>query len=525
MRKYGKLLAMAGIAAVLMSGVGCGSQKKKADNYYSKSGPEYYAPRMINAEDAGAADLAYAKPTDENSAQANTDEYNVIKENSFMQVSVSPLSTFALDVDTASYTQFRDMRRRGISVENIPSGAIRTEEFLNYFDYDKEPTYSDGKFTVHSEIHPCPWNEEHGLLYLRVTANPVETGNKGNNFVFLIDTSGSMGSQKKITLAIEGFSLLTEQLTAKDKVSIVTYAGSADTLLEGCSGADHDKINRVLRSISTNGGTNGSGGIEAAYTCAVKNFIEGGNNRVILASDGDMNLGITSESGLVDLITEKKKLGVFLTTLGFGSGNYSDSNMEGLADAGNGNYFFIDSTVEAKRVLVDKMMQTTVTVAKDVKLQAEFNPEFVSEYRLLGYENRALAAKDFEDDTKDGGEVGAGACVSVLYELVYAAEGGEEPSLKYQTVQSKGNTAEILNVAIRYKEPDGETSAREDYPVEPKEEACSEDWYFAAGIAEITGLLHKSTYFPGVTFTSAKELIQQGSKKDSLRLELLELLP
>lgn len=546
MKKMYRILAVLLIIAFVFTATGCGGKQKTA------AAPSVNSTASVTVNQTklvDAADVSYSVNTSEtlfdfdtgideftfsSEAEAmpewNTEEYNVLRENSFLKVRTSPLSTFAMDVDNGSYTNFRRMVNEGCTV---PSGAVRTEEFLNYFDYTANTRPSNGRFTVTGEIHPCPWNLEHGLLSLLVSANPVQLENKGNNFVFLIDTSGSMGwtlngrdSFTSLELAVKSFELLTAYLTQDDRVSIVTYAGASATLLNGCNGADHNRIVSVLRSLSADGGTNGGGGINAAYACAVKNYIEGGNNRVILASDGDMNLGITSQSDLVDLITQKKELGIFLTTLGFGEGNYSDANMEAIADAGNGNYFYIDCIDEANRVLVDKMMQTTVTVAKDVKLQAEFNPALVKEYRLIGYENRVMAAEDFKDDTKDGGEIGAGAQVMVLYELVWASEDGEaEETLKYQTVEVIGNTDEVLTLSIRFKEPDADVSAQEDYIIaKPGESQPSTDWYFAAGIAEVTGMLHYSNYFPGASCESAIELISKGTADDSYRKEFSELV-
>lgn len=546
MKNYLRILSIVMIIVLAMSTVGC---RKKDEAGAAPTTPVYINQVRVKDVDVGGADVncvdaeyvtsaeyicepRFAPYTQngvspEDTLQWNTEEYNPIIESSFMKVATSPRSTFAIDVDNGSYTNFRRMITQ--RQDTIPSGAIRTEEFLNYFDYAITSPRSDGRFTVTSEIHPCPWNEEHGLMSLLVTANPVEIENRGNNYVFLIDTSGSMGwsvvdGHTSLQLAVESFKLLTDELTANDTVSIVTYAGSSDTVLSGCSGAEHDRIKRVLSSLSSNGGTNGSGGINAAYECAVKYYIEGGNNRVILASDGDMNLGITSQAGLTDLIKEKKELGVFLTTLGFGEGNYSDANMERIADLGNGNYYYIDCLEEARRVLVEKLTRTTVTVAKDVKLQAEFNPSLVSQYRLLGYENRALADSDFKDDTKDGGEVGAGSQVMVLYELIYPGEGDEDDSLKYQTVVSKGNSDEYLTMSIRYKEPDADTSVQEDYAVCKSETAPSADWLFAAGIAELTGILHGSTYFSDFTYSDAEELLARGTSENAYRLELVNLV-
>ncbi len=460
----------------------------------------------------------------------NTEEYDYIEENSFLSVATSPLSTFAADVDTGSYTNFRRMVKDNYTLEDIPKGAIRVEEMINYFDYEIVDSKDENRFTTASEIHACPWNESNKLLMLTVKAKDVAMESAGNNFVFLIDSSGSMRSSDKGDLAIRSFKLLAETLCAEDRVSIVTYSGDSKVVLQNCTGDKYDTICKALDSITFDGGTNGSGGITAAYECAAENFIENGNNRVIIASDGDMNLGITSNAGLTDLIKEKKETGVFLTVLGYGSGNYSDANMESIADAGNGNYYYIDCIDEAQRVLVDKLKQTTVTVAKDVKLQVEFNPLEVSEYRLIGYENRTMAAEDFEDDTKDGGETGAGQTVTVLYELVCSDEAGAS-DLKYQgdrEITDAARSGEILTLSVRYKDPDKDTSVEENFAVQGEKVAVcgtiSADFMFAAGVAELAMLLNDSAYKGTANLESAYELVDLGSNGDMYRMELAEMI-
>ncbi|SCX77997.1 Ca-activated chloride channel family protein [Lachnospiraceae bacterium XPB1003] len=462
----------------------------------------------------------------------NTEEYNYVKENGFLNTSITPLSTFAADVDTGSYANFRRMVNDGYGLNDIPSGAVRTEEMLNYFDYTiDDANVSSGAFSVQYETGTCPWNKDNTLLMMTVQANQVESSYKGNNYVFLIDTSGSMASQDKIDLAVIAFKKLANTLTDADSVSIVTYSGSSTTLLKGAEGTDQDAIDDALDEAYMHcycygGGTNGSGGIEAAYKLAEDNFIEGGNNRVIIASDGDMNLGITDNSGLVDLITKKKETGIFLTTLGFGSGNYSDANMEAIADAGNGNYFYIDCMDEAKRVLCDKMSQTFVTVAKDVKFQVEFNPAAVSEYRLIGYENRTMAAEDFADDTKDGGEVGAGAQVTVLYELVPAGE-GTDIDLKYQedrTLTDAAASDEVGTVSIRYKAPDGDTSTEEEYAVRLTTGSASDDFNFASAVAEASMVITGSDHMGDSDIKNAAERAKDSAAGDEAREQFAELI-
>lgn len=440
----------------------------------------------------------------------NTEEYGVVKERGFVKVSTDPLSTFAADVDTGSYCNLRRMLKDGYQFSEIPSGSVRTEELLNYFDYTVEKeNISDGKFSLQYELSPCPWNDNSELLLMTVQANTVEVEHKGNNFVFLLDTSGSMDYSEKIALAKCSIKLLSYTLSEEDRVSIVTYSGDSYTALDSCPGNDYEAICEALDSIYPYGGTNGSGGISAAYALAEKNFIEDGNNRVFILSDGDMNLGITSTSGLVDLITEKKETGIFLTVLGFGSGNYSDLNMESIADAGNGNYFYIDCLDESQHVLIEKQKETTLTVAKDVKFQAEFNPATVSEYRLIGYENRDVADDDFTNDAVDGGEVGAGQQVTLLYEIVRTEASNDAAdstgSLKYQgnrTLTDAALSDELLTVSINYKEPSSDVSQTESYPVLADADSksviagktTSADMNLAISIAEYSMLLHDSAF-------------------------------
>lgn len=496
------------------------SQRKgESTNVYDGISTEAF----IQAEDGFYAETKEEMPY----VEFNTEEYNYIKENSFLSVATSPLSTFAADVDTGSYTNFRRMVQDGYSLENIPQGAIRIEEMINYFDYDIEEADDDNRFTVDYEIHNCPWNEENQLLMLSVKAKDVEIESTGNNFIFLIDSSGSMNTKNKGDLAIKSFKMLAETLNENDCVSIVTYSGDSKVVLESCQGDEYKKICKALDSIEFGGGTNGSGGITAAYELAEENFLENGNNRVIIASDGDMNLGVTSNAGLTDLITEKKETGVFLTVLGYGSGNYSDANMESIADAGNGNYYYIDCIDEANRVLVDKLKQTTITVAKDVKLQVEFNPLEVAEYRLIGYENRVMAAEDFEDDTKDGGETGAGQTVTVLYELVSADKDTAGSDLKYQTDRELTEEAlrgEVLTLSVRYKEPDEDKSVEENFVVVDEEDEMSADFSFAAGVAELGMIINDSEYAGTAELDSAYELVIEGSNDNKYREQLADMV-
>ncbi len=548
-----KIMALICITTLTTSLLACGTAEKTADvstgntsnststsvKTETQAGDTFFQYTSDSmTESAYVTDSVACAPAEEMMTEGyyeqefNTEEYNYIKENSFLSVATSPLSTFAADVDTGSYTNFRRMLNDGYRLEDIPQGAIRVEEMINYFDYAPiESKDDESRFGVSYETNICPWNEDHELLMLTVGTKDVKMDYAGNNFVFLIDSSGSMNSMDKGEMALDSFKLLAETLTEDDRVSIVTYSGSSDTILDSCPGNEYKKICKALNSIKFGGGTNGSGGITAAYELAAENFMEGGNNRVIIASDGDMNLGITSQSGLTELISEQKETGVFLTVLGYGSGNYSDANMESIANHGNGNYYYIDCLEEAERVLVDKLKQTTITVAKDVKLQVEFNPLEVSEYRLIGYENRTMAAEDFEDDTKDGGETGADQTVTVLYELVRNNADSQDSGLKYQsdrTLTDEALSGEILTLSIRYKEPDGDTSEEENYSVMANHgpyDKMSKDFAFAAGIAELSMLINDSEYLGTTTFDSTKALIREGlSYETPYRKQLYDML-
>ena len=518
-----KVIAAILTGTMVLSATACSAGSRSAE---TTAGYHNYVASEVNdgiyyettaAYEGASAEETVADP------DFNTEEYNTIKENSFIDVLQSPLSTFAADVDTGTYCNLRRMINNGYNLSNIAS-AIRTEEMVNYFDYKVDS--KDDVFSVQYSVGECPWNKDNKLLIMTMQANSeTNITSEGNNFVFLIDSSGSMNSQDKLPLVKESFKLLAENLGPNDKVSIVTYSGSSDTLLEGSN--NYKKICKTLDKISASGGTNGSGGIEAAYKCAEKNFVKGGNNRVIIASDGDMNLGITSQSGLVDLIKKKKETGVFLTVLGYGQGNYSDANMESIADAGNGNYFYIDSIDEAERVLCEKLMQTTVTVAKDVKFQVEFNPQEVKAYRQIGYENRQMAASDFNDDKKDGGEIGAGAQVTVCYELKMRDPGSNaEDDLKYQdtVLSDKANSGEVCTVSVRYKAPDEDESKLIQYPLVDNGISNKDDFNFICGVIETSLVIRNSEYKGTATYDSAYELAKAGSANNKYREEFCSLI-
>lgn len=435
-------------------------------------------------------------------AAHNTEEYSYNPENPFMAVANVPLSTFGADVDTASYANIRRMILKG---SRVPEDSVRIEEMLNYFYYDYPEPEGEAPFSVITRIAQCPWNEEHDLLQIGLQAEKLDDDSlPESNLVFLLDVSGSMESPDKLDLLKRAFLMLTENLKPEDTVSIVTYASNDQVVLDGASGEDKLDIMTAIENLTAGGSTAGSRGIETAYKLAEEHFIQGGNNRVILATDGDLNVGVTSEGELTRLIEKKKEGGVFLSVLGFGTGNIKDNKMEALADHGNGQYAYVDSVMEARKVLVEEMGGSLFTVAKDVKFQVEFNPARVKGYRLIGYENRVMADRDFEDDSKDGGEIGAGHRVTVLYELIPADsdEDTGEIDLKYQTSQEEGEDKadsldeEWLTVKIRYKEPDEEESRLLEYPVKDEhfQVELPEDMAFAAAVAETGMLLKKSEY-------------------------------
>mgnify|MGYP004505348717 FL=1 len=407
----------------------------------------------------------------------NQNEYSEVGDNEWQSIEKAPLSTFAADVDTASYTQIMNT-----PVGNVSPDMVRIEEMINYFHYDYPAPDVDDKFSVYTEYIDCPWNEGNKLALVSLNTEPIDFREApSSNLVFLIDTSGSMFGYDRLGLIQQAFCMLTENLTEKDRVSIVTYAGSDTVALTGATGDDYYRICSVLQDLQAEGSTNGSAGINTAYELAEEYFIEGGNNRVILATDGDLNVGVTSESGLEDLITEKKESGIYLSVIGVGDGNYKDNKLETLADKGNGNYAYIADMFDAKKALVEDLGATMVTVAKDVKLQVEFNQDNVSEYRLIGYENRVMAAEDFSDDTKDGGEMGAGHSVTALYEIVPASDKID---------------GELFTLNVRYKEPDGDKSKLASYECTSKDysDNGSDNIRWAAAVAAYGMYLKNSEY-------------------------------
>lgn len=526
MNSMKKLAALMAVVTSVSTLTACGDAMDTSGSDYAmnnEKGAQHYTEAAIAAEDhandAAPADDEAMPPemnsVDDSDIQQNDEEYNYIKENGYTAVSSAPLSTFSADVDTASYTNVRRMIDDGM---DVPPDAVRIEEFINYFDYDYTDPADGEPFAVHTELSDCPWNDETELLMVGINTkgfDAVLDERPAMNLVFLIDVSGSMYDDNKLPLVQKSFSMLTDNLTAADRVSIVTYAGSDEVVLEGADGNDRKKILRAINDLEAGGSTAGAAGINTAYDIAQKYFIDGGNNRVILATDGDLNVGLSSESELTRLIEEKRESGVFLSVLGFGTGNYKDNRLEALADYGNGNYSYIDSEKEAKKVLVDEMSGTLFTVAKDVKFQLEFNPANVKGYRLIGYENRVMAAEDFNDDTKDAGEIGAGHSVTVLYEIVPADSKMElgESELKYASDSDGVMGDELLTVNIRYKEPEGSESKLLTYLVNKSlySDKMSADMNFASCVAEFGMLLRNSRYIGDVTY---KDVSAQLSKYD-----------
>lgn len=415
-------------------------------------------------EAAAEENTDMAAPIEWNAQDWNTEEYRAIDENGFVSVTTQPLSTFSADVDTASYSNVRRMLHQGMGIDEIPEGAVRLEEMVNYFRYDYQLPGEDEVFGITIDGSSCPWQPEHGLIRVGLRTQEIDfQETPGTNLVFLLDVSGSMESPDKLPLVKQAFGMLVDSLEEKDCISVVTYAGSDQVVLEGARGNEKGRIMEAVQCLEAGGGTHGSAGIETAYAIAERHFVQGGINRVILATDGDLNIGTTSESDLVSLIQEKKKSGVYLSVLGFGQGNIKDNKMEALADYGNGNYGYVDSLMEARRILVEQMGSTLVTVAEDVKLQMEFNPVWIASYRLLGYENRLMSAEEFRDDEKDAGEMGAGHCVTALYEVVWAEDSAEDAGqLKYQALVPREGEAqkEWGTLRIRYKKP-GKAAAAE----------------------------------------------------------------
>lgn len=461
----------------------------------------------------------------------NTEGYATINENVFHQPLNEPLSTFSIDVDAASYSNMRRFLNQG---QMPPVDAVRIEEMVNYFDYEYPQPKGDEPFSINTEVSYAPWNPKHYLVHIGLQGKIISTDNlPPSNLVFLIDVSGSMSDANKLPLLKSSFKLLTEQLRPVDKISIVVYAGAAGLVLPPTSGSDKQAIMAAFDQLQAGGSTAGGAGIQLAYKTALENFVEGGNNRVILATDGDFNVGESSDAGMERLIEQKRNDGVFLTVLGFGMGNYKDSKMEILADKGNGNYAYIDNILEAKKVLVNEFGGTLFTIAKDVKIQVEFNPAKVQAYRLIGYENRLLNKEDFNDDKKDAGELGSGHTVTALYEIIPVGVTSSfmpvDP-LKYQQnkpLPEAAATNELMTVKLRYKQPEGDTSKLIVNTVVDKAVAKpSENYQWSAAVAGFGMLLRNSEFKGDMSYQKVLSLASEskGVDNNGYRIEFINLV-
>lgn len=459
----------------------------------------------------------------------NDESYAQIDENQFERTNLSPLSTFSIDVDKASYSNIRRMINNG---QQIPFDAVKIEEMVNYFNYDYPQPTGEHPFSINTELTKTPWNADTKLVRIGLQGKSYENEElPASNLTFLIDVSGSMSSQNKLPLLKSAFKLLVNQLRGKDKVSIVVYAGAAGVVLEPTSGDNKEKIIAALDNLESGGSTAGGAGIKLAYKLAEKHFKKNGNNRVILATDGDFNVGASSDKDMKQLIEEKRKSGVFLSVLGFGYGNYKDSKLEILADKGNGNHAYIDNMQEAQKVFGKEFGGTLFTIAKDVKIQVEFNPSKVQAYRLIGYENRLLADEDFVDDTKDAGELGSGHTVKALYEIIPIGVDSEYlkdvADLKYTKTNLANNySEELLTVKFRYKKPDGDKSTEMVHVLKDEVKECSEDMKFASAVALFGMQLRNSKFHNNSKIEDVVNLAEEGrgDDKDGYRAEFIRLL-
>lgn len=461
------------------------------------------------------------EPIEENK-DFNTEDYDHIIENKFLSATQNPLSTFSIDVDEASYSNVRRYINEGMTP---PAGAVRIEEMINYFDYSYPQPLNEDPFSVNTELAACPWNPKHQLVHIGLQGRTIPVDDlAASNMVFLIDVSGSMEAENKLPLVQSSLDLLVDQMREKDRVAIVVYAGNAGLVLPSTPGSDKMKIKDAIDKLSAGGSTAGGQGIQLAYRIARENFIIKGNNRIILATDGDFNVGLSSDDELVRLIEKERESGVFLSVLGFGMGNYKDNKMQQLADKGNGNHSYIDNINEARKVLVSEFGSTLFTIAKDVKIQVEFNPAHVQAYRLIGYENRVLASEDFNDDQKDAGELGSGHTVTALYEIIPAGVRDEftrsVDSLKYQSnerMKNSSNSNELMTIKLRYKQPDGKQSHLLTHAIlggAVSTEQSSDNFRFSAAVAEFGLLLRNSTYRQEATYEQVIELAKKAKGVD-----------
>jgi Ca-activated chloride channel family protein len=505
-----------------------------ASCYNGKTGEnarqKYYATDAVEEADDGYAEMVKESepmPKDFEKEDFNTESYDKINENAFVSTLTNPLSTFSVDVDRAAYA---NVRRFLEGNQLPPPDAVRIEEMVNYFNYNYPLPTGEHPFSVNLELANCPWNSEHQLISIGLKGKEIEINNvPSSNLVFLIDVSGSMSDPNKLPLLKQSFKILIEKLRSSDRVAMVVYAGAAGVVLPSTSCDEKDKIINAFDKLEAGGSTAGGEGIKLAYKIAKENFIDGGNNRVILATDGDFNIGASSDAAMERLIEEKREDGIFLTVLGFGMGNYKDSKMEKLSNAGNGNYAYIDNILEAKKTLGKEFFGTIYTIAKDVKLQIEFNPSKVKAYRLIGYENRMLNKEDFNDDKKDAGDIGAGHTVTALYEIIPAGSKEEVPGvdeLEYQKTKVV-KSDDIMTLKLRYKEPDASTSKLIKHKIteEDLKKDLSTNFKWAVAVTEF-GLLLRDSQFKGKAnfenvIAMAKEA--KGSDPEGYRAEFIKL--
>jgi len=505
-------------------------QKKKEEDAYAAS------MDMIMESPVMAKEVKIENPPNEkeNNEEIDTsdEEYASLIENPFELTKNQPVSTFSIDVDNASYSNIRRMINEGRTVDK---NAVRIEEMVNYFKYDYPQPQNNHPFSINTEYSDSPWNPKHKLLKIGLQGKSVSMNNlPPSNIVFLIDTSGSMDEDNKLPLLKESLKILLNQLKAQDKVGIVVYAGSAGVILPSTSASEKSEILEAFDQLTAGGSTAGGEGIELAYKLAKENFIKGGNNRVVLATDGDFNVGTSSVANLETLIEEKRKTGIFLTCLGYGMGNYKDDKMETLADKGNGNYAYIDNLQEANKFLGKEFAGNIYTIAKDVKVQIEFNPKYVQSYRLIGYENRKLRNEDFTDDRVDAGELGSGHTVTALYEIIPTDTRSEflpkETQLKYSSNNaSKGFGNDLATVKFRYKKPDGDKSIEFIQEIKNSNSgiaSASPDFKFATSVAWFGLILRDSKLIKNKNLSAVEDLAKEGKNRDSdgYRSEFIKLL-
>lgn len=513
-------------------------------NYYNVDGisvsgiqpskPEKTTEKLSIAGKKEAKTTPYAEPVQvqpADPADFNTENYSSIYENNFLPATEHPVSTFSIDVDVAAYSNLRRFLNAG---EMPPRDAVRIEEMINYFDYTYPAPQEQHPFSINTELSVCPWAPEHRLLLIGLQGRQIETGQlPSSNFVFLVDVSGSMNEANKLPLVQQSLQMLIDQLRPQDKVAIVVYAGAAGVVLPATSGNNKTAMREALNRLQAGGSTAGAAGIRLAYQIARENYVNGGNNRVILCTDGDFNVGVSSESELVQLIEKERESNVYLTVLGFGTGNYQDAKMQQLADKGNGNHAYIDQAAEAKKVLISEFGGTLFAIAKDVKLQLEFNPARVAGYRLIGYENRMLAREDFDNDAKDAGELGAGHRVTALYEIVPAGQSlpvASAGGLKYQSVTTNAaaQSNELLTLKFRYKVPKANATSTliETIVYDQPTETPGNNLQLAASIASFGMVLRDSPYKGTCSYTMSLEMAKKAALIDPFgyRTELVNLI-